>query len=144
MTQKSTKMKFDEGFISPTGRNYLSKANKEEIVREFFLEGASKSTLARKYKSSFGAISRIVSKFEAENEKSTLLMKNKPSDDQTEELKALRKEVLSLKKQLRDEQMRADFYETMVDVAEGTFNIEIRKKAGTGQSKGCTEKKDIQ
>jgi transposase-like protein len=137
-------MKFDEGFISPTGRNYLSKANKEEIVREFFLEGASKSTLARKYKSSFGAISRIVSKFEAENEKSTLLMKNKPSDDQTEELKALRKEVLSLKKQLRDEQMRADFYETMVDVAEGTFNIEIRKKAGTGQSKGCTEKKDIQ
>lgn len=144
MTQKSTKMKFDEGFISPTGRNYLSKANKEEIVREFFLEGASKSTLARKYKSSFGAISRIVSKFEAENEKSTLLMKNKPSDDQTEELKALRKEVLSLKKQLRDEQMRADFYETMVDVAEGTFNIEIRKKVGTGQSKGCTEKKDIQ
>lgn len=137
-------MKFDEGFISPTGRNYLSKANKEEIVREFFLEGASKSTLARKYKSSFGAISRIVSKFEAENEKSTLLMKNKPSDDQTEELKALRKEVLSLKKQLRDEQMRADFYETMVDVAEGTFNIEIRKKVGTGQSKGCTEKKDIQ
>ena len=136
-------MKFDEGFISPTGRNYLSKAIKDEIVREFFLEGASKSTLARKYKSSFGAISRIVSKFEAENEKSTLLMKSKPSDDQTEELKALRKEVLSLKKQLRDEQMRADFYETMVDVAEGTFNIEIRKKAGTGQSKGCTEKKDI-
>ena len=135
---------FDEGFISPTGRNYLSKANKDEIVREFFLEGASKSSLVRKYKSSFGAISRIVSKFEAENEKSTLLMKNKPSDDQTEELKALRKEVLSLKKQLRDEQMRADFYETLVDVAEGTFNIEIRKKAGTGQSKGCTEKKDIQ
>ena len=100
--------------------------------------------LARKYKSSFGAISRIVSKFEAENEKSTLLMKKKPSDDQTEELKALRKEVFTLKKQLRDEQMRADFYETMVDVAEGTFNIEIRKKAGTGQSKGCTEKKDIQ
>ena len=137
-------MKFDEGFISPTGRNYLSKAIKEEIVREFFLEGASKNMLARKYKSSFGAISRIVSKFEAENEKSTLLMKNKPSDDQTEELKALRKEVFSLKKQLRDEQMRADFYETMVDVAEDTFNIEIRKKAGTGQSKGCTEKKDIQ
>ena len=137
-------MKFDEGFISPTGRNYLSKAIKEEIVREFFLEGASKNMLARKYKSSFGAISRIVSKFEAENEKSTLLMKNKPSDDQTEELNALRKEVFSLKKQLRDEQMRADFYETMVDVAEGTFNIEIRKKAGTGQSKGCTEKKDIQ
>ena len=38
--------------------------------------------------------------------------------------------------------MRADFFETMVDVAEEMFNIEIRKKADTGQSKGCTEKKN--
>lgn len=71
-------------------------------------------------------------------------MKNKPTDSQAEELKALREEVLSLQRQLRDEKMRADFYETMVDVAEETFNIEIRKKVGTGQSKGCTEKKDTQ
>ena len=135
---------FDEGFITPTGRNYLSKENKEAILREYFLEGASKNSLAKKYNSSFPSISRIISKFEAENDKSTLLMKNKPTDSQAEELKALREEVLSLQRQLRDEKMRADFYETMVDVAEETFNIEIRKKAGTGQSKGCTEKKDTE
>ena len=34
--------------------------------------------------------------------------------------------------------MRADFYDTMIDVAEEMFGIEIRKKAGTGQSK-CEE-----
>ena len=38
--------------------------------------------------------------------------------------------------------MRADFFETMVDVAEEMFNIEIRKKADTGQSKDCTERKN--
>jgi hypothetical protein len=65
-------------------------------------------------------------------------MKNKPTDSQSEEIKALRKEVLELKKQLYDETMRADFYDTMIDVAEEMFGIEIRKKAGTGQSKGCT------
>ena len=135
---------FDEGFITPTGRNYLSKATREAILREYYLEGASKNSLVKKYGSSYPAVQRIIRKFEAENDKSTLLMKNKPTDSQAEELKALRKEVLSLQRQLRDEQMRADFYETMVDVAEETFNIEIRKKAGTGQSKGCTEKKDTQ
>ncbi len=35
--------------------------------------------------------------------------------------------------------MRADFNETMIEVAEEMFGIEIRKKAATatGQSKGC-------
>ena len=46
---------------------------------------------------------------------------------------------MDLKKQLYQEKMRADFYDTMVDVAEEMFGIEIRKKAGTGQSKGCTK-----
>ena len=72
---------------------------------------------------------------------SALLMKNKPTDSLAEENKALREEILELKKKLHQETMRADFYDTMVDVAEEMFNIEIRKKAGTGQSKGCTKTK---
>ena len=67
-------------------------------------------------------------------------MKNKPVDNKSEELKTLQKEVLDLKKKLYDETMRADFFETMVDVAEDMFDIDIRKKAVTGQSKGCTAK----
>ena len=46
-----------------------------------------------------------------------------------------------MKKQLYDETMRADLYDTMIDVAEEMFGIEIRKKADTGQSKGCTKTK---
>ena len=65
-------------------------------------------------------------------------MKKHTTDSLSEENKALRKEVLELKKKLYDETMRADFYDTMVDVAEEMFGIEIRKKAGTGQSK-CEE-----
>jgi len=69
---------------------------------------------------------------------------HKPVDNKSEELKALQNEVLDLKKKLYDETMRADFFETMVDVAEDMFDIDIRKKAVTGQSKGCTAKKDMQ
>ena len=84
-------------------------------------------------------MSRIISNFAAENDKSALLMGKKVKTGESEEIKALRKEVWDLKKQLYHEKMRADFYDTMVDVAEEMFGIEIRKKADTGQSKGCTK-----
>lgn len=134
----------DQTRKTPSGRIYLGREDREKILREYYLEKVSKEELMRRYKVSRNQICRIISKFAAENDKSTLLMKNKPTNNAAEELKALQEEVLSLKKQLYDEQMRADFFETMVDVAEETFNIDIRKKAGTGQSKGCTEKNDTQ
>jgi transposase-like protein len=115
-----------------------------EMVRLHCLEGVSQSELSRRYGTAPSTISKIMSKFAAENDKSALLMKNKPTDSQAEEIKALRKEVLELKKKLYDETMRADFCDTMIDVAEEMFGIEIRKKAGTGQSKGCAEGSDIQ
>jgi transposase-like protein len=112
-----------------------------EIVREYHLEGKrNKTRLAQEYGIGKATVCDILRNFAAENDKSALLMKNKPTDSQSEEIKALKKEVLELKRQLYDETMRADFYDTMIDVAEEMFGIEIRKKAGTGQSKGCTGK----
>ena len=122
-------------------RKHLSIEEQESIIRAYYLEGASKNSLVKKYKSSFTAVLRVIRNFAASNDKSALLMKNKPVDNQAEEIKALQQEVLDLKKKLYDETMRADFFETMVDVAEDMFDIAIRKKAVTGQSKGCTKTK---
>lgn len=125
-------------------RKHLSIEEQESIIRAYYLEGASKNSLVKKYQSSFSAVLRVIRNFAASNDKSALLMKNKPVDNQAEEIKALQHEVLDLKKKLYDETMRADFFETMVEVAEDMFDIAIRKKAVTGQSKGCTAKKDMQ
>lgn len=125
-------------------RKHLSIEEQESIIRAYYLEGASKNSLVKKYQSSFSAVLRVIRNFAASNDKSALLMKNKPVDNQAEEIKALQQEVLDLKKKLYDETMRADFFETMVEVAEDMFDIAIRKKAVTGQSKGCTAKKDMQ
>ena len=115
-------------------RKFLSDEEKMEIIKLHHLEGVSQCELARRYDTRQPVVSRIISKFAAENDKSALLMKKHTTDSLSEENKALRKEVLELKKKLYDETMRADFYDTMVDVAEEMFGIEIRKKAGTGQS----------
>lgn len=119
----------------------LSEELKLEVVRDYLLNGIEQCQIAKQYGISQQSVSRIIRIFAASNDKSALLMKNTPTDNQAEEIKALRAEILELKKKLHQETMRADFYDTMVDVAEEMFNIEIRKKAGTGQSKGCMKTK---
>lgn len=119
----------------------LSEELKLEVVRDYLLNGIDQCQIAKQYGISHRSVSKIIRNFAASNNKSALLMKNPPTDNQAEEIKALRAEILELKKKLHQETMRADFYDTMVDVAEEMFNIEIRKKAGTGQSKGCMKTK---
>ena len=109
------------------------------------MEGKSTKEIAKEHGISLTTVNRILCKFAVENDKSALLMGKRTTDSLSEDNKALRKEILDLKKQLYHEKMRADFYDTMVDVAEEMFGIEIRKKAVTGQSKGCTKgSQDIQ
>jgi transposase-like protein len=122
-------------------RKKISQEEKMEMVKLHYLEGISQRELAMRYGTDQSVVSRIMSNFAAENDKSALFMKKDAKTSESEEIKALRKEVLELKKKLYDETMRADFFETMVDVSEEMFGIEIRKKAGTGQSKGCAEEK---
>ena len=128
------------------GKKRISHEVKMEIVRESHLDGQhNQSALARKYGIGLVTVPDILRNFAAETDKSALLMGKHTTDSLSEENKALRKEVLALKEQLYHEKMRADFYDTMVDVAEEMFGIEIRKKAGTVQSKGCTKgSQDIQ
>ena len=138
LTQSSIKMEKES---KRKRRAKISLEEKMEIVKVHYLEGVSNSELARRYGTVQPVISRIIRNFAAENDKSALLMGKNAKISESEELEALRKENLELKKKLYQETMRADFYDTMVDVAEEMFNIEIRKKAGTGQSKGCTKTK---
>ncbi len=119
----------------------MPESEKHVIVKEYHLEGISQRLVAKRHGIAQTTVSEILRSFAAENENSALFMEKDTTISESEEIKALRKEVLELKKKLYDETMRADFYDTMVDVAEEMFGIEIRKKAGTGQSKGCTKTK---
>ena len=117
----------------------MSQEEKLEVVKLYLLEGRKQAELAKMYDIDPATVSDILRKFAAENDKSALFMKKKDATtSESEEIRALRKENMELRRRLHEETMRADFYDTMVDVAEEMFGIEIRKKAGTGQSRGCT------
>lgn len=57
-------------------------------------------------------------------------MARKSKDDQIRELKAQLKQA---RKEAEIEKLRAHAYDTMINLAEETFNIPIRKKSGTKQ-----------
>ncbi len=52
---------------------------------------------------------------------------------ESKEITRLKRELKEAKLALYQERMRADSYDTMIDVAEEMFKIPIRKKAGTKQ-----------
>lgn len=55
------------------------------------------------------------------------------SEAEEAELKALRERLKALEEQLEQSRLRGVALDTMIDVAEHQFNVEIRKKAGTKQ-----------
>lgn len=57
-------------------------------------------------------------------------MAKKSKDDQIRELRA---ELKKARKEAEIEKLRAHAYDTMINLAEETFNIPIRKKSGTKQ-----------
>ena len=64
-----------------------------------------------------------------ENQASETMAKKNPED----RIKELEAENSRLEKALELEKLRSKAYETMINVAEKTFNIPIRKKSGTKQ-----------
>ncbi|MBQ4388952.1 MAG: hypothetical protein II824_03135 [Bacteroidales bacterium] len=48
----------------------------------------------------------------------------------TDDVNVLRARIEELEEQLRHEKMRAEAYSTMIDLAESTFKVPIRKKSG--------------
>lgn len=84
-----------------------------------------------------------IANFVAENGKvtpQTVMEYNKESHDEkrskekcNKELEELQKKVADLETQLNYQMMRAEAYDTMINIAEKKFNIAIRKKSGAKQ-----------
>lgn len=56
------------------------------------------------------------------------------TESEKQEQKALKKQIADLEKRVADAELRAHAYDTLIDVAEETLGIDIRKKSGTKQS----------
>lgn len=113
-------------------RRKLTDDDRIGILREYFETGVPASRIIEKYQLSsrailFGWMDKYL------NEESELAGNTQRQEWQPSTEEELRQENERLKKALALEKLRSEAYSTMIDVAEKTFNIPIRKKRGTKQ-----------
>ena len=104
------------------------------VVKEYLAGGISKHALSKKYSiPQQCTVSNWIRKFVGEENEEVPMKKNESPRTESEEISRLKRELKESKLAIYQERMRADAYDTMIDVAEEMFKIPIRKKAGTKQ-----------
>lgn len=108
------------------------QAIREEVLRQYAETDLSYGEIAEENGIQVRTVEYIVRNFASELP-NVPTMRKKKNEASTEDYDKLRAEIARLRKEVRQEKMRADALDTMIDVAEEMFNIPVRKKAGTKQ-----------
>lgn len=108
------------------------QAIREEVLRQYAETDLSYGEIAEGNGIQVRTVEYIVRNFASELP-NVPTMRKKKNEASTEDYDKLRAEIARLRKEVRQEKMRADALDTMIDVAEEMFNIPVRKKAGTKQ-----------
>jgi len=118
---------------------------KEQVIKEYLVDGMTYQRLSEKYGLSRFTINKWVMVYQElhnlprtakqkTHDLQQMAIKGIPDKDKEEQIDAAQKIAL-LEKQLAWEKMKAAALDKMIDIAEKDFNIDIRKKPGTEQSK---------
>jgi hypothetical protein len=139
-----------EGKIIQKSGKYFSEEEKHHILQDLISSKCTKREIWEKYtghEEEHGQLLRWMRKLGYDTEiqtrrpnfvsNSLQMKKEKEQKESTESFETLqlRKRVEELEKQLKDAEMKAIAFSTMVDIAEEEFNIPIRKKLNTKPSK---------
>ena len=122
-----------------TGKYHFDEEDKIAIVSEYVGGLVPASQIIEKYHiSSRQVLFNWMDKYVNEKELVSLQDETNPSDPMAKKspedrVKELEAENKKLQKALELEKLRSKAYDTMINVAEETFNIPIRKKTGTKQ-----------
>ena len=129
--------KFHKKRIIPA---YYSDEFKQAVIQEHLTTGISRTALQRKYgikghsaiKSWMESLSYVAN---AENnailEPNQVELAKKDTSLDSATTKAMAAEIKRLKQQLEDERLRSEMLNRMVDLAEKTYKISVRKNSNT-------------
>ena len=108
---------------------------KRKVVEELLSGTITRSELKRKYQISFSALRLWLAQYERDQQQlltlSSMNQEDKASEEQGGSQAA---QIKALQEELRLAKIKLVCLETLIDVAEETLHIEIRKKPGTKAS----------
>ena len=132
--------------IIPKSVRYFTDEDKHEVIKDYLSSGSSKDYIWRKYtgKSDHGRLlrwmrdlgymsqqSQLNRSFASQTNKMPKKNTHPLPVDQDFEMLQLKKRIQDLEKQLKEAELKAIAFSTMVDIAEKEFKIPIRKKYKT-------------
>lgn len=119
-------------------QRHFSENFKMEKVRELEIGLTRVCELSKQYEVSGASIYRWIAKFGSMKQKKERLIVEGQSD--TRELLELKKKVAELERIIGQKQILLDFKDKMIDIAEETYKVDIKKKFGTKPSDGTGSK----
>ena len=135
----------DKKIIQKAGK-YYTETERHQIIREYLSSDCTKQDIWQKYtgkKEEHGQLFRWMLQLGYNTNKKPNIDVNLDSmpkkksgvkpfeEDESFENLQLKKRIVELEKQLKEAELKAIAFSTMVDIAEKEFNIPIRKKLNT-------------
>lgn len=127
--------------IAQRQRRHFSVNFKKSKIREIEAGISRISDICKEYEVSTTSVYKWVEKYGTMQDKPEKLIIEDQSD--TKELLMLRKKIAELEQVIGQKQVLLDFKDKMIDLAEGHYKVDIKKKFSTRQSSttGKTVKK---
>lgn len=125
---------FDEN--KPNCKRTFSEEFKKKKVRELERNICSISDICKTYSVSRTSVYRWIYKYSIMVKKQVKQVVEAKSD--TQKILALKERIKELERVVGQKQLLIEFKDKMIEIAESTYNIDIKKKVGSKLSSGST------
>ena len=120
----------------PDYHRYFSEEFKKRKVRELEKNMSSVGDICTIYSVSRTSVYRWIYKYSVMAKKQVKQVVEAKSD--TQKIKALEERIKELERIVGQKQLLLEFKDKMIEIAEATYNVDIKKKVGSKLSSGTT------
>lgn len=120
----------------PQYHRFFSEDFKKGKVREIEKNMSSVSDICKTYSVSRTAVYKWIYKYSVMAKKQVKQVVEAKSD--TQKIKALEERIKELERVIGQKQLLLEFKDKMIEIAEATYNVDIKKKVGSRLSSGTT------
>jgi len=131
-----TKVSFFDHENKPDYHRYFSEDFKRKKIRELERNVTSIADICKTYSVSRASVYRWIYKYSVMVKKQVKQVVEAKSD--TQKIKALQDRIKELERVVGQKQLLIEFKDKMIEIAEATYGVDIKKKVGSRLSSGTT------
>ena len=140
LTKKTVNTMANVNYFDHENKRQFQRSFSEEFkkrkIRELERNITSVSDISKTYSVSRAAVYKWIYKYSAMAKKQVKVVVEAKSD--TQKIKALEERIKELERIVGQKQLLLEFKDKMIEIAEATYNVDIKKKVASKLSSGTT------